>query len=410
MKIFIKTLIVSFIFFINLSAMEIKFFCTKHGYWYGRLFSAFISGSNDDEVDFSAATEYVGTVSESLSPQQTLRFLLGQDSFDFCKNWKQLKNDTFKRDTPSLISNIKTIESTLAGHEYLFKKIKQFWGVKKNVKYYIFCSRSQKHFIGLWLQNFEDAKNIHVITLICAPDFEKISVLDYIGVVAHEFSHAMCDAAFGRENFEQLGEKFPSRNSIIAGWLMNEAITVALGNGLFREHISGEKIDLAREEEHCTKGFAKGVYPLVNEYWIIGKSIDSQFLSRAISIFNKIFPNGYKRLDFNLYHTFVIHLDDISPEEILGTIMKNITVSEFQAKPFSKIKHDDLYEIQKKHHTVLIFFSRDEQLNAIKSMLPKHDENQTINVIYRDKQIYIFVKINKKCDIQKQVNQLMKSE
>lgn len=67
---------------------------------------------------------------------------------------------------------------------------------EKKCEVLCFCSRLQKLFICLWSQSFEDAENIHVITLIYAPNFEKILVFGCIGVVEHEFSHATCDAAF----------------------------------------------------------------------------------------------------------------------------------------------------------------------------------------------------------------------
>lgn len=100
-------------FFRKCVSGEDRLFLYRAWYWCCRLFSVFISGSSDDEVEFFLAANYIGTMSKKLSPQQTLRFLLGQDSSDFYENWNQVKNSTFKGDELSLLSNIKTMELTL---------------------------------------------------------------------------------------------------------------------------------------------------------------------------------------------------------------------------------------------------------------------------------------------------------
>lgn len=115
-----------------------------------------------------------------------------------------------------------------------------------------------------------------------------------IGVVLHEMCHVLYDEQ-SKELQHQIELYFNQSSSPYASFAYNffdEGLATAIGNGWAYQKINGSLDTQSWYDNEYIDGFAKELFPLVEEYIGKNNSIDKVFVDKAISIFSKKFPNS----------------------------------------------------------------------------------------------------------------------
>jgi hypothetical protein len=399
------------------SALVFRF--TEQGYWYGKAYNIMFSGYENSGLPSEIAYKSAEDMYDRLSPAETLCFLSGilrnnHPALRKLTLWSYIKDKKLKipeKDILSLKSDNSIFKLHLENYKWLLEKIKKFWGLRdKSIHLHCFYSRpdgEHPHFSGAWLANFYHRDNVYAIVLMCSTSLAsgEVTLREHLGVLAHEFTHAMCDAAYGREKFETVTAKFSSPNAVVVGWYLNEALAVILGNCIFQEIISQKKID-PKKEEYCARGFAPALYELTKHYFGNSKVIDESFFRNAVEIFDKVHPNGYKDPNICLYKVYAVCADSIEENRIIMKLSRKTTVSSFHYATFSGLTIDKIKEIENKDSTLLIIFSDEKQLDSLKNLLPKFDDKVPIGVVHKNRRTYILVKVDDKHSLEDRIDEL----
>lgn len=115
-----------------------------------------------------------------------------------------------------------------------------------------------------------------------------------IGVVLHEMCHVLYDEQPG-EFQHQLESYFTENKSPYSQFAYNffdEGLATALGNGWAYKSLSGTLDPADWYNNEYINGFAKALYPVVEEYVSNNKPVDRDFVNKAIDLFAAAFPNS----------------------------------------------------------------------------------------------------------------------
>ncbi len=247
MKFFRKLHVCFFLFsFFANAEVSINFPITSEGYWYCKAYSnlSFYNSSLSYELCLKACDDL-----SALSPAETICFLSGildNDSSAYKKIlfWNSLKKIKIPKEDLIYLKKMNEIfKISFLKHKEIFEKIKKFWGVKKDCRVYCFLSTSgSMGYTGAWIANFHEKDRVLCTIFLNLPPTER-SIDEYMSMIAHEFSHAMCDVAYGRIKFATLTKTLKSKNAVVAGWYMNEVLAILLGNCIAQESFLKKKVD-----------------------------------------------------------------------------------------------------------------------------------------------------------------------
>ncbi|MNJ84597.1 hypothetical protein D3C87_20540 [compost metagenome] len=115
-----------------------------------------------------------------------------------------------------------------------------------------------------------------------------------IGVVLHEMCHVLYDeqsAAFQHTLDSWFAENQSPYKSFAYNFF-DEGLATALGNGWAYKNLSGKLDPDAWYDNEYINGFAKALYPMIEEYLSNGKQLDQEFVNKAIDLFAATFPNS----------------------------------------------------------------------------------------------------------------------
>ena len=402
------------------ASISTYFSLTEQGYWYARAYNNMLSGCELSRLPLAISLEATEELYDKLSSAELICFFNGNlrtnhpaltklAFWNYVKNRKNLKIS--KEDIESLTLDNSVLKKKLDSKKYLLEKIQKFWGGNENIHFYCFYSRLDEkspNSNGAWLANFKYDNELYSAILMCMPSLEseKMTLDDHLSIIAHEFSHAMCDATFGRENFEKITANFKSPNATVAGWYLNEVLAIILGNCIFKEECTHEKVDV-RKEEYCAKGFAPALYKLTRDYFDNAKTIDEAFLKEAIRIFDQVHPHGYINPNICMYNLEVIAPNDIEQKKLLSKLFAKTSIASFVFTNFDDLTKKRIKEIQNSNSTVLVIFSEMAQLDPIKNVLPKKiDDTIGVKIVNHNRRTYIFLKIDNKHSLENRINEL----
>ena len=400
---------------------------TDSGYWYAKAYNLLSNSPKKEDALFDVYLEATSDIN-TLSPRQLFYFLRNNElsiptnlshgnTLDL-KVWKYIREHALKipeTDKATLRNAEIKLVNALQKYESIFEKLEKFWIVdNKKINFYCFLSTTNKiksNISGAWLANYV-SKDIHALSFLCILPIQVDSFLnDYLSVIAHELSHALCDIRYGRENFENIALHMGSKNSVIFGWYLNEILAIVIGNGLFQEAITGKRVDLTREE-YCAKGLAPALYELTKEYIENSKSIDTVFIKKALQIFDTVLPSAYKDPRLCLYKVKVIKPDDIRSEDIIKGLQNKTTISSYEIFNLSELKPDIIKEIKNSSDTLMVLFYDSKSIKDLTSVIPNFNYNykNLINIINKENKTYILMKLRRKHSILYHINALFKEK
>lgn len=387
---------------------EVNFIVSPQGYWYGKSYGHFAR----DEADFEKSMQFVDEVGK-LSAAERLCFLRGILAEDKCEAltcWNEhFKNKQIPPEHEQFLKKQQAIlQNECAKYQYLFDKIQRFWGVEKKCDVYCILSStdSLNRYHGGWIGNFDCENKITCIICLTFPQVKR-PVAEYISIIAHEFSHAMCDAKFGRENVENIS-KSASRNARIANWYLNEVIAILLGNCITREGITHEKVDPSKEE-YCALGFGNALYDIVKEYWDNDKIIDENLIKTAEQKFEELYPEAYKNLNVCLYNLCIFHADTISENDIMRAVFEKAVVGTVSC---SELENPDIETISRLEHSndaVMVICKNKEQIDYIQYLLPDVRLDKNVEITNDKLRTYIFLKVDEEHSLQDCINELFRN-
>jgi hypothetical protein len=115
-----------------------------------------------------------------------------------------------------------------------------------------------------------------------------------IGVVLHEICHVLYDeqSASFQHKISQFFKNNPSKYTPHAYTFFDEGLATALGNGWAYKQLSGKLDTKDWYNNEYINGFAKALYPTVEDYLENKKQIDQTFVDAAVAIFEHTFPKS----------------------------------------------------------------------------------------------------------------------
>ena len=391
-----------------ITAINVQF--SDQGYWYAKAL-------NSDPDLPNEACSWACMDSMELKSKAALDFFqnkLPKDSPELnkLKFWAYFCGKALEipeSEKVQLQKDAKLIESTLQKHVELFESIKKFWGITANTPVYVFPSKvsdKQKMANAFFVTNFGDEHGISSVLLTCLPHFgEKMSFEDYMGIIAHEFSHSMCSAnnkacvATGFKTLEDRIAELPSKNATVASWCLDETMAVVLGNGIFCEKLSGKRPEFKGSESCEPAGLAAAVYDLVLKYFDSSRSIDDDFLKEFLRIFDELYPKAYIDPNVCLTHVSLIIPNNLNEHEVFSDI--------FSCERFDELNEKTIKEISQSNSTLLIIFEDESQLENIAHFIPDFDKIKPIDIVHENKRTYIFLKTDKDHSFQERLKELM---
>lgn len=197
--------------------------------------------------------------------------------------------------------------------------------------------------IGLYLV----PKNTKVMGASSFDTFEEAAIKPQeelygrLGVIVHEMCHTYY-ANQQMELFKQMNEFYKSSKSPFSNHAynyMNESLATVLGNGIFYEKMS-KKVDHNWYNDKIIDGFAHSLHSLTLEYIKNNRTMDNNYFSRSIKLFEKSFPDMNKQLIYlvnkplfsisspdeikNLYQTF-LNVMKVQPNQISAPFIHEYT-------------------------------------------------------------------------------------
>jgi hypothetical protein len=404
--------------FFSEASVNVKLRLTKQGYWYAKSNESIFSKNRKKlkiPLDVAVETNYD---LYKMSPSELVCFFSGTLRTDHpvikkLKFWNHIETNGLTipdEDIRSIRTDISVLQNELKNRKFLFEKIKAFWNVKENITAYCFYSKSDNVSavaVGQWISNFHYSNSIYCTIIMLMPSLSshKMGIAEHLAVIAHEFSHAMYDVS-DHKKLEKILVNMESPNATIVGLYLDEALAVVFGNKISKELISKKKIDLI-DEDRCAPGFAPALYNIAKDYWEKSKPIDEAFLSEAVRLFDKIYPNGYLDPNICLYKLHVICPDFVSESDLFLKLSERTPISNLCVTHYSELNDTKLKEIKRTNATILILQSSVESPNLLKKMLSTLDiENQSMVITNKNKKTYVFLKIDDKHSLEDRIDEL----
>lgn len=217
---------------------------------------------------------------------------------------------------------------------------------------------------------------------------EETSHIERIGVVLHEMCHVLYDEQ--TNEFQHEIEKWFDNNKSpykqFAYNFFDEGLATALGNGWAYQYLSGTMDTAEWYNNEYINGFAKELYPLVEDYIRKHQQIDKQFIDQSIELFAKKFPNSISEYGILLNR---ISLYSDAETEAERTDLMNAIGGSFQLTNVSSsspiLDNTSLELLKNSSQTQLIVIAKNhkENFKALQKMFPQLTKfNPTTNTLF----------------------------
>jgi len=238
------------------------------------------------------------------------------------------------------------------------------------------------------------------------------------GVILHEMCHVLYDEQ-SKEFQKQLVSYFAenkSEYSKFASAYFDEALATALGNGWAYNNINGKIDEKEWYSNTYIEGFARGIYPLVENYLNESKQIDKVFIDKSIEIFGLKFPNA--NADYSiLLNKLYLYYDNEDENEITIPLRKYFRLSNVNSS--SPILHPYSIEFLNEgmgNQLVIVNENQKNTLDKLKEIYPElskiNFENKPLNLSFFDKKgnAVIILIVNNKVEFENLIEQMNKEK
>jgi len=217
---------------------------------------------------------------------------------------------------------------------------------------------------------------------------DEIRHIERIGVVLHEMCHVLYDEQ--TKEFQHEIEKWFDNNSSpykqYAYNFFDEGLATALGNGWAFKNLSGSIDTSEWYDNEYINGFAKELYPLVEDYINNNQQIDKQFIDKSIELFAKKFPNSVSDYGI-LLNRVSIYSDaetDLERADLMNTIGEKFQLSNVNSSsPILDKTSLELLKNSTQTQLVIISKNHKDNFNALRKMFPILSKiNPTTNTIF----------------------------
>jgi hypothetical protein len=197
-----------------------------------------------------------------------------------------------------------------------------------------------------------------------------------MGVTMHEICHVLYDeqSAGFQYKLDAMFKASKSPYSAIAYSFFDEAMATALGNGYAYKQFTGKMDTTAWYNNPYIDGFAHAIYPLVEEYLGMNKTIDNDFVERAIELFGKTYPRAVE--DFSiLLNNMYLYADAEESQDRLR--LRQIIGKYFSSSRYnfsSPVLHEysiDYLKTSKGTQLIIVDRNQDSTINELKKALPE---------------------------------------
>lgn len=244
-----------------------------------------------------------------------------------------------------------------------------------------------------------------------------------IGVAMHEMCHVLYDEQLSsfQHQLDAIFNRSKSPYTKLAYSFFDEALATALGNAWTYEYINNRPDTAEWYNNTYINGFAHAIYPLVKQYLKEKKTIDENFIEKAIQLFGETFPaslNDYSILLNSMY----LYTDVESNQE--RQELKNIIGKYFRISSVgfsSPILHQfSIESLEKGKETQFIVIHKDHQatLSKLSEIFPamtdhvkgKTDKNYVLSFFDKLKRPVIIVHIENTGMFSKAISLMQKQQ
>lgn len=197
-----------------------------------------------------------------------------------------------------------------------------------------------------------------------------------IGVAMHEICHVLYEEQ--PLDFQwKLDSAFEVSQSVSKQYAYNyidEALATACGNGWMYEYLTGKTDNGTWYNDEYIDGFAHALYPLVKIYIDNDKRIDRRFITSAIELFEKQFPDAAYEYN-NLFNKMSVYTDANNNEQyrsIMNTVSRHYRVTSSQSSyPITDPHSLSLADNSDGTQLFIVHTNRQENIAALKKMFPE---------------------------------------
>jgi hypothetical protein len=196
-----------------------------------------------------------------------------------------------------------------------------------------------------------------------------------MGVVLHEICHVLYDeqSASFQHTVSQYFKNNPSKYTAHAYTFFDEGLATALGNGWAYKQINGKLDTKEWYNNEYINGFAKALYPKVEEYLENKKQIDQAFVDAAIAIFESTFPKspGDYGILINKVNIYNDAATDLEREQIFNKINATFRLSNsnFSSPILDPLSLADISE-SKNTQLIIINSNHEKNWKALAKIFP----------------------------------------
>jgi hypothetical protein len=196
-------------------------------------------------------------------------------------------------------------------------------------------------------------------------------------IVLHEMCHLLYkeQSKIVQNQLEQYFLRNPSEYAKHAYGLLDEGLATAIGNAWAYKNITGKLLENAWYGDDSIDKYAKDLYPLVNEYFIHSNAIDSQFVTKAVKIFEKTFPFGNTDYSFLLYPKVNIMVsDDMKPGELFGIIYSKFNLLNASIEALNDKQAIEKMRTDESTQLIVINSNQEKYWQELKTMFKELDK------------------------------------
>lgn len=225
-----------------------------------------------------------------------------------------------------------------------------------------------------------------------------------IGVAVHEICHVLYEEQ--PLDFQwKLDSAFQVSQSVSKQYAysyIDEALATACGNGWMYEYITGRADKGAWYNDEYIDGYAHALYPLVKAYIDNDKRIDRRFITNAIELFEKQFPDAAYEYN-NLFNNMSVYTDASNNEQyrtIMNTVNRHYRVtSSHSSYPITDPHSLSMADNSSGTQLFIVHTNKQENLAALRKIFPElgnvnEEEESVISFMDKMNRPVVVVNVN----------------